>query len=558
MVSGPSVAAIISKQNATTQVNNLVQGVYVFALQIWDNQWLPREDQVTINVGIVTNPPPLPTNQKPVSRAGNDIVLTLPANSTTLNGTASSDPDGSIIKYEWTRVSGPTQFSIAGINNAGTALTNLVQGTYTFRLAIWDNKYEPAWDDIIVTVNAAPVPPPSTTNQLPVSNAGADTEITLPVNSQTLNGSASRDPDGSIIKYNWSYLSGPSQYSIANINAASTTVSNLVQGSYKFRLTIWDNKYEPSWDDVIITVKAAVAAPPPATNVPPVTNAGIDITITLPSNSITLNGSATYDPDGTIIKYDWRYISGPAQYAIANVNAASTVVSNLAQGKYTFRLTTWDNKYVPTADEVIVTVNAAATAPPVNHAPITKAGNDQLILLPENSTTVNGLGSYDIDGTIIRYEWRKESGPASFAISNINSATPVISNLVAGTYVFVLRTWDNLWMPADDKLTITVATTVAIAPGDVIREEIPVATSFNIYPNPVVNAFHFNLTGNERGRMLMNVYDVSGKLVKTHAFEKSQIIFRQQVDVASLTPGIYMVEVISGQHKTAQSKFIKK
>lgn len=561
MVNGPSTAAIVSVNTASTQVNNLVQGTYVFALKIWDNQWQPVEDQVTINVGTVTNPtpPPPPTvNQKPVSRAGNDIVLTLPTNSTTLNGTASSDPDGSIIKYEWQRINGPAQYTIAGVNSASTALTNLVQGTYTFRLTIWDNKYEPAADEVVVTVNAAPVPPPSNINQLPVSNAGSDVEITLPVNSVALNGSASKDPDGSIIKYDWKFLSGPSQYSIANAGAMSTTVSNLVQGTYKFRLTIWDNKYEPSWDDVLITVKAAVAAPPPATtNQPPVTNAGIDITISLPSNSTTLNGSGTYDPDGTIIKYDWRHISGPSQYNISNLNSASTTVSNLLQGKYIFRLTTWDNKYVPTTDEVIVTVNAAATAPPVNLAPVIKAGNDQLILLPASSTSVNGLGSYDIDGTIIKFEWRKESGPASYAISNINSATPVINNLVEGTYVFVLRAWDNFWMPAEDKLTITVSPAVAIAPGDVIREEIPVKATFSIYPNPVLNAFHFNLTSNEKGRMLMNVYDVSGKLVKTHQFEKSQTIFRQQVQVASLVPGIYMVEIISGNRKTAHSKFIK-
>ncbi len=558
MVSGPSVAAIVSKENATTQVNNLVQGTYVFALQIWDNLWLPAEDRVTINVGTVTNPPPAPTNQKPVSRAGNDIVLTLPSNSTTLNGTASTDPDGTIIKYEWQRISGPAQFTIANINNANTTLSNLVQGSYIFRLTVWDNKYEPAADDIVVTVNAAAAPPPPTINQPPISNAGADAEITLPVNSATLNGSASRDPDGTIIKYEWKYLSGPVQYTIANTGAVNTTVSNLVQGTYKFRLIIWDNKYEPGFDEVVITVKAAVSTtPPPTTNLPPVTKAGADITIALPVTSTTLNGSATYDPDGTIIKYDWKIISGPSQYAIANVNAVSTTISNLVQGKYIVRLTTWDNKYIPSADEVTITVNAAATAPPVNLPPVTKAGNDQLMVLPENSTSVNGLGSYDIDGTIIRYEWRKESGPASFAISNINSANPVISNLVEGTYVFVLRTWDNLWMPADDKITITVSPSVAIAPGDVIREEIPVIATFKIYPNPVLNALQFNLSSNERGRMQMKIYDVTGKLVKTHAFEKSQTMLRQQVPVSSLHPGLYLVEIISGNRIEAQGRFVK-
>ena len=43
-------------------------------------------------------------------------------------------------------------------------------------------------------------------------------------------------------------------------------------------------------------------------NRPPVANAGPDQTIILPVNSVTLDGSASTDPDGTITSYKWAKI----------------------------------------------------------------------------------------------------------------------------------------------------------------------------------------------------------------------------------------------------------
>lgn len=87
---------------------------------------------------------------------------------------------------------------------------------------------------------------------------------------------------------------------------------------------------------------------------PPVANAGSDITISLPNNSVTLAGSAT-DPENDPVSYSWSKISG-GEAIILSSNAATTVVNGLVQGSYTFRLTaTANNKSV--TDDVVVTVN---------------------------------------------------------------------------------------------------------------------------------------------------------------------------------------------------------
>ncbi|MDQ6762094.1 MAG: hypothetical protein M3015_05645, partial [Bacteroidota bacterium] len=76
---------------------------------------------------------------------------------------------------------------------------------------------------------------------------------------------------------------------------------------------------------------------PPA-NLPPVANAGNDVAITLPTNSVQLNGNGSYDPDGTIASYSWAKTAGPAQFTISNSKIVNPVFSNLVAGTYTLSL----------------------------------------------------------------------------------------------------------------------------------------------------------------------------------------------------------------------------
>ena len=114
-----------------------------------------------------------PTSHQ-LANAGNNITLTLPTNSTTLAGSG-SDPDGTIASYAWIRVSGPTTLHLSQRQSAATALNDLVQGTYVFRLTVTDNNGASATDDVTVTVNAATAPP----NQAPSANAGSDVTMTV-------------------------------------------------------------------------------------------------------------------------------------------------------------------------------------------------------------------------------------------------------------------------------------------------------------------------------------------------------------------------------------------
>lgn len=95
-----------------------------------------------------------------------------------------------------------------------------------------------------------------TLNKAPVVNAGANKAITLPTSSVTLSGTAT-DADGTIATYKWTQVSGPAAATFGTATSASTTVSNLKQGTYVFRLTATDNKGATARDDVAIVVNGA-------------------------------------------------------------------------------------------------------------------------------------------------------------------------------------------------------------------------------------------------------------------------------------------------------------
>lgn len=93
------------------------------------------------------------------------------------------------------------------------------------------------------------------------------------------------------------------------------------------------------------------------TNHPPVAKAGADQTITLPTNTVNLDGSASTDPDNNITNYEWKKISGPSSCIFSNASALQTQATNLVQGVYEFELKVIDAGGLNNKDTVQVTVN---------------------------------------------------------------------------------------------------------------------------------------------------------------------------------------------------------
>lgn len=89
-------------------------------------------------------------------------------------------------------------------------------------------------------------------NRIPKVEAGDNITTTLPEDSVWLSGSAT-DKDGEIESYQWLKISGPTA-TIQHHDSASTWVTNLQEGVYKFKLIATDNNGHYGSDTVSVTV----------------------------------------------------------------------------------------------------------------------------------------------------------------------------------------------------------------------------------------------------------------------------------------------------------------
>jgi hypothetical protein len=78
-------------------------------------------------------------NKPSISIAGPDQVITLPTDSVSLDGRNSSDPDGTISEWLWTKIAGPASFNIYKPDSSKTLVKTLVIGVYQFELSVKDN-----------------------------------------------------------------------------------------------------------------------------------------------------------------------------------------------------------------------------------------------------------------------------------------------------------------------------------------------------------------------------------------------------------------------------------
>lgn len=200
---------------------------------------------------------PTSGNLVPVARAGADQSIPISWNYFPfLNSTTSTDGDGWIVSYKWSKISGPSSYSFSSPNTAQTKANGLVAGTYVFRVTVTDNKGATDYDDVTVVMTGTGGTTTSTTSATaPVAKAGPDQSI--PISWKYfpfLNATTSTDPNGWITSFKWTKISGPSAYSFSSPNSGQTKANGLVAGTYVFRVTVTDNSGETDTDDVTVTM----------------------------------------------------------------------------------------------------------------------------------------------------------------------------------------------------------------------------------------------------------------------------------------------------------------
>lgn len=167
--------------------------------------------------------------------SANPTSGTAPLN-VSLNGSSSSDSDGSITSYVW-KIGGTT------VATGQTANITLQQGSHVVILTVTDNDGATDTDSVTINVSAA-------SNNAPVASASATpTSGTAPLN-VALNGSSSSDSDGSIVSYVWK-IGG------TTVATGQTANITLQQGTHVVVLTVTDDDSATDTDSVTINVSGS-------------------------------------------------------------------------------------------------------------------------------------------------------------------------------------------------------------------------------------------------------------------------------------------------------------
>ncbi len=198
--------------------------------------------------------------------------------------------------------------------------------------------------------------PPFPANNPPTANAGTNQTVSSGT-VVTLNGAASSDSDGTVANYAWTQTAG-SAVTLSSTTAAQPTFTAPTVSTattLTFSLIVRDNANASS---AASTVNVTVNPPP---NTPPTANAGSPQTVS-GGALVTLNGSASSDPDGSIASYAWTQTAGTAVTLSSTTGSQPTFTAPVvsAAATLTFSLTVTDNAgATSTASTVNVTVNPA-------------------------------------------------------------------------------------------------------------------------------------------------------------------------------------------------------
>ena len=403
-VQGPVAAKIASPASISTSVTGLtVAGSYVFQLTATESNGMAASASMTVTVTgapVVSKPAgPAAGNGNgapPTVSAGKGQVIELPTSSLVLTGVATGNGGATVKGLTWKQVQGPVAAKIASPASLSTSVTGLTAaGSYVFQLVATESNGMQGSGSMTVTVKGAPVvskpsgPAPDNGNGVaPTVSAGKGQAIELPTSSLVLTGVATGNDGATIKGLTWKQVQGPVAAKIASYASISTSVTGLTAaGNYVFMLTATDNNGRTASGSMTVTVEAA------AVKTAPTVSAGGNMTITLPTSSAVLKGSAAGHNGAAVNSYFWNIVSGPSFVKFSDEWASTTTVSGLVAGTYVFQLEASD-PYETSAASMTLVVKPKTTAASVTGS--AQAGDATMTdpLLADSIDHVSGLVIY--------------------------------------------------------------------------------------------------------------------------------------------------------------------
>lgn len=354
-------------------------------------------DDLTIAVGDVP----------PVVDAGPDATVDPGRVTVTAVG---RDTAGRPLTYQWVVAASPEEVALDTPAQASTTFLALAAGEYVLQVTV-SNGEASSTDEVIITVR----------NVAPVANAGAAIRSGRAGEALMLDGKASTDANGDPLTYQWARVSGPQVTFEGATDAVATLVVPEASGELVVRLTVSDGELS---DATTVSIRVAPADGPGTT--PPVAHAGPDQTAIV-GETVTLDGSASFDVDGDALTFEWSQRAGPP-VQFDTPSAASVSFQAAVPGTHEFTLTVSDGSFFATDNVTVEVFDGEGNTRPV--AVITP---DETVVGLAEEATLDGSQSTDAEGDTLSWSWRQVSGPTA---TLVGQDTPVLT--VSATNVGVV------------------------------------------------------------------------------------------------------------------------
>lgn len=317
----------------------------------------------------------------------------------------------------------------------------------------------------------------------------------------------------------------------------------------------------------------------------PVANAGNDVSITLPSNSVNLTGKGTVT-GGTITSFTWAQVSGPSTASFTNKTTAATSVSNLIAGSYIFSLTVKDgagNSSKPDQVTVVVNSTSTATQPAINSFTLVDATTNRDILVINEGAVINGsnlpAGGVNIRANVNQVATSKVvlalSGTQN--VSRTESVAPYAlfgdANGDYDNWQFANGSYTLIGTPYTSNGTAATARTIHFSISNSSRSMGNINTATNwgnafdtnaasktggilqlkslVYPNPSQNAFTLKIYGYMDEPVRFSVTDIKGSLIQSGTFRVGNVNIG-----SNYKRGIYFLRLVQGS-QSVSTKLIK-
>jgi hypothetical protein len=381
----------------------------------------------------------------------------------------------------------------------------------------------------------------STANTPPTVGASADKSITLPTNTLTITGAAS-DPDGSIASVSWSKVSG-STVSLSGTSTLRLSLSNLLQGTYTFRLTATDNLGATKYDDVVVTVKSATT---------------------------TATNGLNYKYYTTTSSYPWKLLPDfsrltPAKTGIvSNFSISPKTQTNYfafvyegevqidAAGTYTFYSYSDDGSQLFINGNMVVNNNGTHGAQEKSGSVYLAAGRHNIKVtyfdyINGETLAVKYAGPGIAKQTIPNTKLYPVSGTTA------TTSTASVASLGTDSYsTLAASNASNNMAETEESSTLTADSTDSMQQFDNLE------LALTAYPNPASDYLEVQLGNSFRGKVSLLLYNMAGQQQLSKSLEPADASStRLNLNEANLLPGIYILKASDGI--TSKSiKIIKK